>query len=955
MTFMMEPPRFVPIPMESSNEDRRGGTKLEAKYKLFMYSEYGFPYEADLRRDFKDSMPVLFVPGNAGSYQQVRSLASTCIRRQLGSLDAFKFIFYTIDFQGQYSGISGQLVEEQINFVHQAVIRINTIHSDHTDGVIVIGHSVGGFILKALLTKPDFNPSLVPLLISLASPLTRPYLNFDDVMKRIYDHTNDYWANSADKIETVSISISGGRSDRLVPVHSSLDPNYDICITTNSISEVWLSTDHVCITWCRELMHKLAGLLSKVMDKRDTKLISNKTMLVEKIVGDLTTRYDLGGTSAVQLHDSTKIIKPRSVLEFSEFYTFSRQQLGDETIVLNLTSRDQAGVFIWLEHVQDLKRSGLFGCSKFTVDDKNSHASCEGRINLFDLVQQVPSARYEPKKKVMYASYKDVPELNYLVIDFNSNLRNDNHNKDRVPEIIIVQIMNLSSEKTLYLPTMIEYYYNRMINPELNHWTLTSDKDFLLATLSYRITNLNQETQFFKALLSSSNCSHSEAGPREATVLLTQASYVKDIFRPLKGKRSVIVDLNPLESFKAKSRPQVMGSEMSLIFFLDGTCKNTIDLEFDWVSLIEAFMQKYLGEILTLCCYISWTSIIMNSLKLQSSTLQSTNPFKGVIFGPLWVITGICICHEAKIPSNLSAIAWSIDTDFTIRFIILFIISYALSTIIEYIIAQVINLALIIHNVTSFIDEAIRKTPPGVADLNHREKNGSVNGTKEKHSTELPSRFASFSLDWFLLCLAIPCSLFLSEIIMSICILIILIKTKLYLNVLSRKEKNISENTKKTVPQQKGIEEKLIKISKLQSLVSSAIQLSALGFAANIQPALLALNCNYPYHNVIPHLVEKFTEYNFVATLLSTVTVQYCSKLIESTLESGKGASSNTLFPMLSAINNLPTNIVALAVMIRIKNNLQEVNIVQLVTFMWLTAKFIKLDNDRRQRPYTSI
>lgn len=114
MTFMMEPPKFIPIEIDrDTNHDghltypdvaRNGDAQqhtAELKYKLYMYSEFGFPMAGDIRRDLRDSMPVLFVPGNAGSYQQVRSLASTCIRRQLQSLDAFKFIFYTIDFGGQ--------------------------------------------------------------------------------------------------------------------------------------------------------------------------------------------------------------------------------------------------------------------------------------------------------------------------------------------------------------------------------------------------------------------------------------------------------------------------------------------------------------------------------------------------------------------------------------------------------------------------------------------------------------------------------------------------------------------------------------------------------------------------------------------------------------------------------------------------------------------------------------
>lgn len=56
----------------------------ESRYRLYLYREQG--WDADDAR----GRPILFIPGNAGSYQQVRSIASLAARTAAGSLD-----FYT--------------------------------------------------------------------------------------------------------------------------------------------------------------------------------------------------------------------------------------------------------------------------------------------------------------------------------------------------------------------------------------------------------------------------------------------------------------------------------------------------------------------------------------------------------------------------------------------------------------------------------------------------------------------------------------------------------------------------------------------------------------------------------------------------------------------------------------------------------------------------------------------
>lgn len=43
----------------------------------------------------------------------------------------------------------------------------------------MVGHSMGGVVARALYTLPRFNPNLVSLIITQASPHLAPVLSFD--------------------------------------------------------------------------------------------------------------------------------------------------------------------------------------------------------------------------------------------------------------------------------------------------------------------------------------------------------------------------------------------------------------------------------------------------------------------------------------------------------------------------------------------------------------------------------------------------------------------------------------------------------------------------------------------------------------------------------------------------------------------------------------------------------
>lgn len=108
----------------------------------------------------------------------------------------------------------------------------------------MVGHSMGGVVARALYTLPRFNPNLVSLIITQASPHLAPVLSFDPYLlgketllitsSRLYmsspvlmcssfclldfySAVRQRWVNQANKLRNVTVlSIGGGYRDYLV-------------------------------------------------------------------------------------------------------------------------------------------------------------------------------------------------------------------------------------------------------------------------------------------------------------------------------------------------------------------------------------------------------------------------------------------------------------------------------------------------------------------------------------------------------------------------------------------------------------------------------------------------------------------------------------------------------------------------------------------------------------------
>ncbi|KAL2081141.1 hypothetical protein ACEWY4_022994 [Coilia grayii] len=255
MTYMFEYPEYRRVQLP-----RRVARQYPA-YGLYLYGEGVYAQET---KGLKLSgAPVLFLPGNAGSYKQARSLGSVALRKAEGLESGVHFNVFTIDFNEELVALYGGSLLRQTRFLHEsikAILRLYKEQPERPTGVVLVGHSMGGVVARALFTLPRFNSRLVSLIITQASPHQAPVLPLDPYLLEFYSAVRRRWIAGAQDLRNVTVlSVGGGYRD--YQVRSGLtalrcpvaDPN-KLSLVATAVPRTWVSTDHLSIVWCKELV-----------------------------------------------------------------------------------------------------------------------------------------------------------------------------------------------------------------------------------------------------------------------------------------------------------------------------------------------------------------------------------------------------------------------------------------------------------------------------------------------------------------------------------------------------------------------------------------------------------------------------------------------------------------------------------------------------------------------------
>ncbi|KAI7878366.1 PGAP1-like protein-domain-containing protein [Mucor mucedo] len=293
-------------------------SKLAEKYKLYIYRD-GYRDDNSVScnncqiyiyhiiitsRVFKlYGVPALFIPGQAGSYGQIRSLASTTTNLYHQNADQQKNIdFFTVDLNEELSALSGQSLLEQANYLNAVIERILQLYDEpRPRSVMIIGHSMGGVVARAMFMLHNYIPHSIDTIVTISTPhLTAPLL-LDPIIYKTYKEITQFWKQNENTLlkDVILISIAGGSLDNIV--HSDgidIDSSVLNGLTTytTSIPNVWTGCDHMAILWCRQFIQLLSSTLLEVV-KADTPAdrmnIFRYNLLDGTTIGEQSTLVDL--------------------------------------------------------------------------------------------------------------------------------------------------------------------------------------------------------------------------------------------------------------------------------------------------------------------------------------------------------------------------------------------------------------------------------------------------------------------------------------------------------------------------------------------------------------------------------------------------------------------------------------------------------------------------------------
>ncbi|XP_037028365.1 GPI inositol-deacylase [Bradysia coprophila] len=425
MTYMFEYPQYVKINFDANLDF--------PKYNLYAYSEGRLTENA---RNMKfDGAPVIFVPGNRGSYKQVRSLASVALRKGIDNLWSEHLDYFAVDFNEEYSALYGGYLDDQTDYLGACVDTVLNLYRNLPNGpksVVIVGHSMGGKIAQALLT--DYKKiDLINTVVMLSTPVDRPVLNLDNYFEIFYRKINAFWTLNRSEMNEVKnttntccinqigpaelttvtaddnddayplnkkllITIGGGSRDILV--HSALTRSKfsDVHAIATSVPNVWLTTDHLCAVWCLQQTLVINRFLYSIIEpiknrNQGQHFIEDKSVRLQRAKHYFTPKTvprKLTSVKLVHNHDDLGDWVEDSRRVFTEVFKSGITETRYQMIRLYDIPQTQ---ILDVEAINVDTDDWVFGCAATEVTSNMRY--CSEATSLTHLTRKVPSRRYE--------------------------------------------------------------------------------------------------------------------------------------------------------------------------------------------------------------------------------------------------------------------------------------------------------------------------------------------------------------------------------------------------------------------------------------------------------------------------------------------------------------------------------------------------------------------------------
>nr|XP_020462155.1 GPI inositol-deacylase [Monopterus albus] len=324
------------------------------------------------------------------------------------------FNVFTVDFNEELVALYGGSLVQQTHFLHEsikAILRLYKHLKTPPQSVVLVGHSMGGVVARALFTLPRFNTSLVSLIITQASPHLAPVLALDPYLLDFYSVVRQRWVNRANTLRNITVlSVGGGYRD--YQVRSGLtslpcptgDPS-KLSLVATAVPRTWVSTDHLSIVWCKELVLATVRTFFDLIDPETRQFTDDP----EKRIAVINHHFIRHPVRMLGETQDTSI----SMLDFPESWSevntlrlaYSTPKEGQvKYFLFALSSRRKAYSHFYCRSNNLEMTSWVYGCMH-----KNS-SSCVHAVDLSEGTELLPPY------KVLILSLSNLSSVTHLVV-----------------------------------------------------------------------------------------------------------------------------------------------------------------------------------------------------------------------------------------------------------------------------------------------------------------------------------------------------------------------------------------------------------------------------------------------------------------------------------------------------------------------------------------------------------
>ncbi|KAG8884777.1 GPI inositol deacylase [Tulasnella sp. 331] len=284
--------------------------------------------------------PVLFIPGNAGSSQQIRSIASSVARQlydhpYIPSANLRNGVIRPLDvfaaeFNEDLSALHGPTMISQKAYVTAAIDYILSLYPpgpNRPTQVLLIGHSMGGLVSISLLPSAKISG-----IITMSSPLSLPPARLDRRMEDLYINVFDSLYPpihiNATGSDVPILALCGGATDLQIPSEScNLPPPplssglsaYRKVVFTSGMEGAWTGVGHNEMVWCHQVRWRVARAALELAGQptvREREAVLNRWLTEGAMLDRDATKPESAWTSLQHLASENTILDLEALHEF---------------------------------------------------------------------------------------------------------------------------------------------------------------------------------------------------------------------------------------------------------------------------------------------------------------------------------------------------------------------------------------------------------------------------------------------------------------------------------------------------------------------------------------------------------------------------------------------------------------------------------------------------------------